>query len=288
MKLSPEKQSLLERIVALLSAIPGVEALALGGSHARGTQRPDSDLDVGLYYHEAAPFDLNAVRRAAEEIAGGTPVDVTDFYGWGAWVNGGAWIHTPAGKVDFIYRNIEQVQRTIDEAKRGVTHHDFDQQPAYGFYSVTYLGETHVNAPLYDPHGVLADLKAQVAVYPPALTEKTLAGNLWMAEFSLLHAEGFARAGNVYTTAGALTRAASFVTQALFALNETYFITDKTALKEIAAFPIAPGGYAERLARVLGALGESPGDLERAVQKMRALWSEVVDLSGGYTPAFRV
>lgn len=288
MNIPPDKQALLDKITGLLSAVPGVAALALGGSYARGTARPDSDLDVGLYYHEAAPFDLDAIRKIGAELAPADPPDVTDFYGWGAWVNGGAWIHTPAGKVDFIYRNIEQVQRAIDDAQRGITQHDFDQQPAYGFYSVIYLGETRANVPLFDPSGVLARLKEQVEQYPPLLKHKVAAGNLWMAEFSLLHADGFARAGNVYTTAGALTRAASFLTQALFALNETYFITDKTAVQEIAGFARAPLRYGERLADVLGAVGRTPQELERSVQLLRGLWREVAALDEGYRPSFRV
>ena len=78
---------------------------------------------------------------------------VTGFYEWGAWVNGGAWIHNPVCKVDFLYRNLDQVKRTIDDAKRGILHHDYAQQPAYGFYSVIYLAETQICLPLYDPQG---------------------------------------------------------------------------------------------------------------------------------------
>jgi hypothetical protein len=36
------------------------------------------------------------------------------MYEWGQWVNGGAWIHTPAGKLDLLYRNIDQVKRVLD------------------------------------------------------------------------------------------------------------------------------------------------------------------------------
>jgi len=284
-----EKQKLLTQIVERLSAVPGVRAVVLGGSYARGTQKPGSDLDVAMYYAEDAPFSLDAVRRVAESIsAQGTP-DVTDFYGWGAWVNGGAWIHTAAGKVDFLYRNLDQVQRAIDDACRGVIHHDFNQQPAYGFYSVIYLAETRINLPLYDPHGEIARLKEQVAVYPPALKEKGAASNLWMAEFSLIHAEGYAKGGNGYAAVGALTRTAAFLTQALFALNETYFISDKTAMQEVAAFPLAPQGYAERLSAVLAHPGQTAEELQAAVKAMYGVWSSVVELTGGsYKPAFRV
>jgi hypothetical protein len=84
-------------------------------------------------------------------LSGHTDQEVTGFYVWGAWVNGGGWIHTPSVKVDFLYRNLDQVQRTINEAEQGSIQHDFDQQPAYGFYSVIYLAETKICLPLYDP-----------------------------------------------------------------------------------------------------------------------------------------
>jgi predicted nucleotidyltransferase len=284
-----DKRALLDKTVALLSAVPGVQAVVLGGSYARGTHRPGSDLDVGIYYREAAPFQIADIRRVALELAPAIPPDVTDFYAWGAWVNGGAWIHTPVCKVDFIYRNLDQVRRTIDEACQGVTRHDFDQQPAFGFYSVIYLAETNVCLPLYDPSGELARLKAQVAVSPPLLKEKAVASYLWMAEFSLLHADGYAARGDVYATTGTLTRTAAYLTQALFALNETYFMTDKTAMQEIANFAQLPEGYVERLADMLARPGRTPAELAEAIAGLRALWSGVVALTGGsYRPAFRV
>jgi predicted nucleotidyltransferase len=38
--------------------VEGIEAIALEGSQARDTARPDSDADIGLYYDPDAPFSL--------------------------------------------------------------------------------------------------------------------------------------------------------------------------------------------------------------------------------------
>lgn len=153
----PEKRQSLDRLVEALQAIPNVVAIVLGGSYAGGLARPDSDIDIGLYYREASPFSVEWVRSVAEGVCvpGTTPV-VTDFYGWGPWVNGGAWIQTPTGKVDFLYRNLDQVQGVIDEGRRGISRHDYDQQPPFGFRSVVYFGETSICVPLYDPEGEIA------------------------------------------------------------------------------------------------------------------------------------
>ena len=59
--LPPEKQALLDTITARLSAVPGVIAVVLGGSYARGTARPESDLDVAMYYAEQRPFEIDDI-----------------------------------------------------------------------------------------------------------------------------------------------------------------------------------------------------------------------------------
>jgi len=38
-----------------LASLPGVRAVALGGSRAAGTDRPDSDWDFAVYYRGAGP-----------------------------------------------------------------------------------------------------------------------------------------------------------------------------------------------------------------------------------------
>jgi hypothetical protein len=271
------KASLLKDLVLRLSAITGVQAVVLGGSYARGTYHAASDMDVGIYYLEAAPFSIEAIRQIAAEIAVQPPT-VTDFYAWGQWVNGGAWIQTAAGKVDFLFRNLDQVQRTIDEAVQGVWSHDYDQQPAYGFYSVIYLAETSICLPLFDPEGRVAGLKQAVAHFPPRLKARILGDALWSAEFTLIHAWGFAAAGDVYGTTGCLGRAASNLTQALFALNEVYFISDKKVMQAVAGFPILPEGYVERLNGILGRAGESAAELVASVASLESLWRQVIAL----------
>ena len=289
LNLPEPKQTLLNELTARLIEIPGLAALALGGSYAGGTAHAASDLDLGLYYKEEKPLDLKAVRTLASAFSTQSPATVTGFYEWGAWVNGGAWIHTPVSKVDFLYRNIEQVQRTLREASQGIFQHDYDQQPTHGFYSVIYLAETSICVPLYDPQGMLSDLKQQVAVYPPLLKQRILSDCLWAAEFTLLHAHNFAAQGDIYNTAGCLSRAAANLNQALFALNERYFLRDKQIMQTIAGFSRLPEQYVPRLSQILACPGADAFALGNAVHAMQELWQAVVDLTGGfYQPKFRL
>lgn len=284
-----QKRPLVERIIRQLRGIPGVAAVVLGGSCATGTDHAASDVDLGLYYSEAAPFSIAAIQRVAEEAAAGGALTVTGFYEWGAWVNGGAWLHTPQGKVDFVYRSLEHVRRTIAEARRGVVHHDYDQQPTYGFYSVIYLAETSICIPLHDPDRQIADLKRQVEVYPPALKERLVADSLWAVEFTLIHARAFAARGDVYNTAGCLTRAASDLTQALFALNERYYLRDKQVMETVAAFSLLPPGYPQQIDRILARPGSAAPELAAAVGELEQVWRSVTSLPGvEYQPRFRI
>ena len=281
------KRLLLEELTGQLGGIRGMAAVVLGGSYAGGTQHATSDLDIGLCYREANPFSIADVRRIADGVSAKGPATVTGFYEWGAWVNGGAWIFTAQGKVDFLYRNLDQVERTIAEAQHGIVQHDYGQQPAYGFYSVMYLAETQICIPIFDPKGLIADLKRKVDVYPPKLREKTVAESLWSAAFTLSHARNFAAQGDIYNTAGCLTRAASSLTQALFALNARYYLRDKQVMETLAAFPVLPDGYVKKIRRCLSRPGENAHELVRSVEEMEQAWRSVTALPGvGYQPKY--
>jgi hypothetical protein len=284
--LPADKRNIIHQLVNALAETSGVVAVVLGGSYALGAARPDSDVDLGLYYQPDSPFRLDDIAQTARQVAIQPPT-VTGFYEWGAWVNGGAWIHTASGKVDFLYRNLDQVARTIDDAEQGIVHHDYPQQPPYGFYSVTYLAETQVCAPLFDPTGVIAALKARIEPYPELLHRRAVDDNLWSAEFTLLHAHSFAAQGDVYNTVGCLTRAATNLTQALFALNRRYYMSDKRAMREIDGFAVAPAGYTATLSDILAAPGNGALALARSVAALETLWRRVVELTGGaYRPKF--
>lgn len=283
------KRAILDELVAQLCTVPGIVAVVLGGSYAGHTHHATSDLDVGLYYREAAPFDIDDIRKIAVDIADSATPIVTKLYEWGAWVNGGAWIQTAAGKVDFLYRNVDQIERTIADAQQGITQHDYGQQPAYGFYSVIYLAETEICLPLWDPGQVIAALKAQVATYPPALKMNLVNDHLWSAEFTLLNAQTLAAQGDIYNTVGCLTRAAANLTQVLFALNERYFQRDKQVMATVAQFDLVPADYDQRLCAILAAPGNTPKQLTAAVTNLAALWQDIVKLTNNtYQPKFNL
>ncbi|MBE2270272.1 MAG: nucleotidyltransferase domain-containing protein [Anaerolinea sp.] len=276
--LPPEKAKLVGELLTLLTVIPGVRAVVLGGSWARRSARPDSDVDLALYYHEDRPFEIDRVRAVAAHVNVTPSPVVTGFYEWGAWVNGGAWLTTRAGKVDFLYRNIEHVERTLRDAQAGSTQIDYAQQPTFGFHSTIYLAETHDCDPLYDPDNIIAGLKARLPVYPPALKTALIGQSLWGAEFTLYHLRGFAARGDIYNAVGCIARVFQYLTHVLFAFNETYFRGDKGAVELIAAFPRKPEGYLAAMNALLAHPGASAEELSRSADAVERLWRAVKEL----------
>jgi hypothetical protein len=100
------------RVAGRLASLPGVRAVALGGSRATGEARPDSDWDFAIYYRgRFAPDDLRAI---------GWEGQVFDIGAWGGGVfNGGAWLTVEGRRVDVHYRDLDDVERRIAEAERG-------------------------------------------------------------------------------------------------------------------------------------------------------------------------
>ena len=72
----------MDEVVERLAGIPGVVAVVLGGSRARGEHRPDSDTDLGIYYR--GRLDIDQLRELAAEVA--SKHEVFGLGDWGPWV----------------------------------------------------------------------------------------------------------------------------------------------------------------------------------------------------------
>jgi predicted nucleotidyltransferase len=287
-QLTPKQCELVSSLTQRLKTISGIRAVVLGGSHARGRAQPDSDIDLGLFYSEASPFSIESVREVAEEFNDTPGPIVTDFYGWGPWVNGGAWLNIRRQRVDFLYRSLEQVERVIAGAEAGRYEVHYLQQPPFGFFSGTYLGEITICVPLFDHEKRIDVLKQRVANYPEPLRKAVMQDYLFMAEFTLTaFAPKFAARSDTYGAAACLTRGINELVMALFALNRRYLINDKTALAEVAEFERAPREFAERARETLAGLGKSPAELATAVETIAQLLREAIDLADGlYQPHY--
>jgi len=246
-----QKKVLLDYITSELKVIKGVEAIVLGGSHAIGMANNQSDLDIGIYYSQTTPFEINLIKEVANQLSDKETAIVTGFYEWGPWVNGGAWISNNEVEIDFIYKNIEQIKSTINNAKKGIWENHYEQQPPFGFSSITYLAETQYCIALYDPKQIIQQLKEDVRVYPQELKKSVVQQSLWSAEFTIWQAQKFATKLDVYNTIGCLTRAIKSIVTALFAINEIYPLGDKRAFEILEKNRFKPIDFADRVQCIL-------------------------------------
>jgi hypothetical protein len=277
---------LLNEIVGKLRDVRGVVAIVLGGSWAAERARPDSDVDIGILYRPSTPLDIPAIRQIAEAFNDTPNPVVTELGTWGTWVNGGSWLTIRGRRTDFLYRDLDLLETTIDECLAGRSRPDFWQQPPYGFHSQIYCAEVQICRPLYDPDGIIPSLKAKVAVYPQALKRNQVNSFVWGSKFTLQNGRKGVRHNEPYISVGYLVRCVSEMVQALYALNETFFMNDKYVYRDIAEFKIAPCNFLARVDRIVSG-GTSPRELNERFDWAVALRDELEALAGDlYTPRF--
>ncbi|WP_406167158.1 nucleotidyltransferase domain-containing protein [Streptomyces canus] len=201
-----------------LAALPAVRAVALGGSRAQGTARPDSDWDLAVYYRGAFdPADLRAV---------GWEGEVSEIGGWGGGVfNGGAWLTIDRRRVDVHYRDLDVVERELAEAEEG----RFRVEPLMfhlaGIPSYLIVAELAINR-------VLRGELPRPAAYPEKL--RTSAAERWhgTARATLAYAKAnHAPAGRLTEVAGALATAAVQAGHGVLAARGEWVTNEKRLLE---------------------------------------------------------
>jgi len=274
-------------IVDILKDVHGIKAIVLGGSWAAGVQRPDSDIDLGFYYAQDDPLDISHIQNITAKLNDFADPVVSNLGEWGKWVNGGAWLTIEGQRLDFLYRNIDFVATILGDCNRGETQSDYYQQPPYGFHSYIYCAEIKLCQILHDPDGVIESLKSKVAHYPQPLKSSIINGFVWNAQFTLENAKKPAKRGDVYFTAGCITRIATNLVQALYALNEIYFISDKRIHGDIEQFSIKPENFCQRIDNLLGNMGHDGQKLVETLFAAGTPLREVIGLCGDqYRPKY--
>ena len=260
--------------------MPGVAAVALGGSWARGEGDALSDVDLGIYYEP--PLSVTRLRALAHRLVGrGRPAAVTAPGGWGPWIDGGGWLTIRGRRVDWIYRDLSRVGRVIADARRGrFSSHDQPGHP-HGFHTHIYAGEVHDARILHDPRGVLAALQRRTRPYPAALARSVRRSFLWRADFALESSVKPAKRADVFHVSGSLFHSAACLLQILFAANGRYLINEKGALSAAEGLPLRPRRFSRRVRAILARPGGDARALARSLERMSDLVREVEALTAG-------
>ncbi|MFB6461850.1 nucleotidyltransferase domain-containing protein [Bradyrhizobium tunisiense] len=269
---------LLSRLISAFRDVPGVAAIVLGGSRARGSAHPSSDFDIGLYFAAASPLDTERLLAAAKEIADDpAATTVTPVGEWGPWIVGGAWLSVEDRKVDLLYRNADAVEAVMKSCHAGLVTMDYQPGHPHGFCSAIWMGEAAYCQPLHDPEGLIARLKSIALPYPRALRDALIRRFQWEISFGIENAELAIARGDRTHVAGSLYRSLACIAQVLFALNERYLINEKGALHEAALLPLTIPHLAERTDDVWRLIGD--GALAPACDLLRHIDRELKVLS---------
>jgi predicted nucleotidyltransferase len=265
---------LINRIVAEIASVDGVAAVVLGGSRARGTATPASDIDLGIYYDPARPPDLARLSAIAQALDDARRPDLlTPLGGWGPNINGGGWLTVAGTPVDFLYRDLDRVAAAIDDCRAGKLWFDYQPGHPHGFGPQIYLAEIALCQPLHDPQGRIAALKSAAIPYPAALATALIGRFWWEAEFALQNARKSVGRADLAYAAGCCFRSVACLLQTLFALNAAYWMNEKGALALAAGFARIPANLQPRVELALSTLAADADAISAAI----ALLAEVVD-----------
>ncbi|MEU1474989.1 nucleotidyltransferase domain-containing protein [Streptomyces sp. NPDC001668] len=250
MPITPADADFLDTTADRLAALPAVRAVALGGSRAQGTERPDSDWDLAIYYRgDFDPADLRAV---------GWQGEVSGIGAWGGGVfNGGAWLTIDGRRVDVHYRDLDVVEREMAEAEEG----RFRVEPLMfhlaGIPTYLIVAELAINQ-------VLRGDLPRPAAYPDKL--RTAAATRWRdtAHLTLAYAgANHAPAGRLTETAGALATAAVQRGHSVLAARGEWVTNEKRLLERAGLRGVD---------RIVESLTAEPGSAVRAVAETRELF----------------
>ena len=263
----------LREMATRLVEVPGVVAVLLGGSRARGTHTPESDTDLGVYYR--GPLDIGALGALARDVAG-PAAKVTPPGEWGPWVDGGGWLTVDGAAVDWIYRDVDRVSRAITDAEHG--RYAFHTQAGHplGVPDFTYAGEVALGVILADPGGELAALRKRARVYPAALREALIAG-LWEADFLAGIARKAVSRGDAAYVAGCLFRLIGVCAHALHGAAGRWLVIEKGAVASAAALPGAPERFGQRADAMFACVDGDPAHLATALDMATDLVLETAD-----------
>jgi predicted nucleotidyltransferase len=268
--------SLIQTIVDEVKNSSGVKAIVLGGSRARGTNTSSSDIDLGIYYDPRHPLDLDRLGKVATNLDEERRADIiTPIGGWGPWINGGGWLHIQSTPVDFLYRDLLKVSTVINSCINGKVEIFYQPGHPFGFVSSIYLGEVAICQPLWDPEGLIADLKSRVSPYPVGLQKAVIDSFSWEIDFSIGIARKSIERADVTYAAGCCFRSAMCMLQVLFGLNKEYWLNEKGAVAIADRFEIKPVDFQNRINEVFRVLDASPESINEAISLLNALSLDV-------------
>lgn len=276
----------IQNIVSVLAEVPGVTAIALGGSQSRKEADENSDYDIGIYYKNK-DLDLITLADCLKKLDDSHRDNLLNPPGaWGPWINGGGWLTVDGTPVDILLRETGRVEAVLNDCLSGRITIDYQCGHPFGFVNTIYAAETHYCMPLWqDDASALDRLKTLLyseGEYPPRMREAVMAKFLWEAWFSLECGRKAARKGDINYACGSVFRTVCSWAEVLFALNNVYLMNEKGALPGIRALSRKPADMEARIKSSYKLIMD--GCADEAWQVLDELHCEIGGLPGDMKP----
>jgi len=272
-------ESLIQDIVGEVKNVSGVKAVVLGGSRARGTYHAASDIDLGIYYDAHNSLNLSELAMVAKKLDDENRTDlITPIGGWGPWINGGGWLHIQSVPVDFLYRDLDKLNTVINSCLDGKIEIFYQPGHPHGFVSSIYLGETAICQPLWDPEGLIANLKSKVIPYPIALQKAVIQKFSWEIDFSIGIAKKSIAKADIAYASGCCFRSVMCMLQVLFAMNKEHWLNEKGAVAIANSFKIKPVNFQSRVNEIFTSLSATPEAITQSLTLLKELNVDMTDL----------
>ncbi len=272
-------QKIINDVKNEFQGVPGIIGVVLGGSRARGTHRPTSDIDIGIYYDESKGFDVREVGKLAMKLDDDHREKIVTSLGeWGSWINGGGWLVVDGYHVDLIFRDVNRVTQVIEDCLVGSVSTNYHAGHPHAYLNVMYMGEISICHILVDPTNRITELKAKTMPYPHALKGAITSYFMFEASFSMMFANDNVDKDDVSYVSGHCFRTVSCLNQVLFAKNEEYCINEKKAVAMVNGFNIKPHSYKERVDNVFAKLSTDPTSTREGVAILQELVTEIKHL----------
>ncbi len=263
--------------------------IALGGSLAKGIGDAQSDLDLYLFTERVLPKDR---RGELVEQAVGPGAQVVSWGRDEPFEQGGTDFWYGGYKVEVWLRNSRLVEETIAACRDGNIRRDWVRWTVMGFFNYVVLSDVHVMEIVQDPHGILADWKRDVGVYPDPLRQAIVDRFLPEAKFwpDNFHYHTAIERADVIYICGIVQQVLQALIQVVFALNDMYFPGEKKLAETLGQLSIQPCDFVRRVQDLLYPgravsvedLWEQRRELVSLVAEVEQLWeTRVVHVSKG-------
>jgi hypothetical protein len=228
-----DQEATLQRIVAAMADLPGVAAIALGGSTAAGLADADSDFDVYMYYRQPlAAAAERAARLRPLADAGTLEVDIPTF-----GLEDHLLVHDQL--IELVYLDLDRLSENAKQA--------YGQGLSSEGYTTALLYILARSPVLHDVTGEVTALRAQLqSGYPEPTRARLLREHPEVLRYFLELLRVSQRRGDLLYVQHMRYSIQMVFFNLLFALNRLYHPGGKRLLSHARRCDVQPAGLDER------------------------------------------